>query len=65
MSDNLSNNIDRKLMFVSMSLFSGSQNPNMVIILVCGSHFIIFIIFKMADANLQCPISRQIMVTET
>ncbi len=35
-------NIDRKLIIVSMSLFSGSHNPNMAIILVCGgcgSHF--------------------------
>ena len=36
------NNIDKKLIIVSMSLFSGSRNPNMAIILVCGgcgSHF--------------------------
>ena len=42
MSHISANNMDRKLIFVSLSLFSGSQNPNMVIILVCGvcgSHF--------------------------
>ena len=36
------NNIDRKLIIVSLSLFAGSRNPNMAIILVCGgcgSHF--------------------------
>ena len=36
------NNIDRKLIIVSMSMFSRSRNPNMAIILVCGgcrSHF--------------------------
>ena len=30
------NNIDRTLIIVSMSMFSGSRNPNMAIILVCG-----------------------------
>ncbi len=30
------NNIDRKLIIVSMSMFSGLRNPNMAIILVCG-----------------------------
>ena len=42
MSHISANNIDRKLIFVSLSLFSGSQNTNMIIILVCGvcgSHF--------------------------
>ena len=37
----LANNIDRKFIFVYLSLLSGAQNPNMVIILacgVCGSH---------------------------
>ena len=36
------NNIDSKLIIVSMSMFSGSRNLNMAIILVCsgcGSHF--------------------------
>ena len=36
------NNIDKKLIIVSMSMFSGSRNPNVTIILVCGgcgSHF--------------------------
>ena len=36
------NNIDRKLFCVSLSLMTGPQHPNMVIILVCGvcgSHF--------------------------
>ena len=36
------NNIDRKLFFVSLSLMSGPQHPNIVITLVCGvcgSHF--------------------------
>ena len=36
------NNIDRKLIIVSMTMFSWSRNPNMAIILVCGgccSHF--------------------------
>ena len=36
------NNIDRKLICVSLCLMSGHQNPNMIIILVCGvcgSHF--------------------------
>ena len=40
MSHISANNIDRKLIVVS--LLSGPQNPNMVIILacgVCGSHF--------------------------
>ena len=31
------NNIDRKLIIVSMSMISGSWNPNAAIILVCGS----------------------------
>ena len=42
MSHILANNIDRKLITVPLSLFSGSLNPNMAIILVCGgcgSHF--------------------------
>ena len=42
MSHISANNIDRKLIYVSLSLLSGSQNPNMVNILVCGvcgSHF--------------------------
>ena len=36
------NNIDRKLIIVSMPMFSGSRNPNVAIIWVCGgcgSHF--------------------------
>ena len=36
------NNVDRKLIIVSISMFSGSRNPNVAIILVCGgcgSHF--------------------------
>ena len=51
--------VDRKLIFVSLSLISGPQNPNMVNILVCGacgSHFL-----KMAAMNFQCPISRRII----
>ena len=39
MSHISANNIDRKLFFVYLSLLSGSQNENMVIILVCGGHF--------------------------
>ena len=42
MSHISANNIDRKLIVVSLSLLSGPHNPNMVIILacgVCGSHF--------------------------
>ena len=42
MSHISANNIDGKLIFVSLSLMSGPQNPNMVTILVCGvcdSHF--------------------------
>ena len=42
MSHISANNIDRKLIFMSLSLLSGPQNPNMVIMLacgVCGSHF--------------------------
>ena len=42
MSHISANNIDRKLIIVSMSMFSGSRNPNVTIILVCGgcgSHF--------------------------
>ena len=35
MSHISANNIDRKLIIVSMSMFSGSRNPNVV----CGSHF--------------------------
>ena len=33
MSNMSANNIDRKLIIVSMSMFSGSRNPNMAIIL--------------------------------
>ena len=36
------NNIDRKLIIVSMSMFSGSRNTNVTTILVCGgcgSHY--------------------------
>ena len=42
MSHISANNIDRKLIFVSLSLLSGSQIQNMVNILMCGvsgSHF--------------------------
>ena len=42
MSHISANNIDRKLIIVSMSMFSGSRNPNVTIIWVCGgcgSHF--------------------------
>ena len=42
MSHISANNIDRKLIIVSMSMFSRSRNPNMAILLVCGgcgSHF--------------------------
>ena len=42
MSHISANNIDRKFIFVSLSLMSRSQNRNMVNILVsgvCGSHF--------------------------
>ena len=42
MSHISANKIDRKLIIVFMSMFSGSRNPNMAIILVCrgcGSHF--------------------------
>ena len=42
MSHISANNIDMKLIIVSTSMFSGSRNPNMAIILVCGgcgSHF--------------------------
>ena len=42
MSHISANNIDRKLIIVSMSMFSGSMNPNVAIIFVCGcsgSHF--------------------------
>ena len=42
MSHISANNIDRKFMFVSLSLLSRSQNKSMVHILVCGvcgSHF--------------------------
>ena len=39
MSHISANNIDRKLIVVSLSLFSGSKNSNMIIILVCGNHF--------------------------
>ena len=42
MSHISANNIDRKLIIVSMPMFSGSRNPNVAIILVCegcGSHF--------------------------
>ena len=42
MSHISANNIDMKLIFVSLSMLSESQNPNMVNILVCGvcgSHF--------------------------
>ena len=36
MSHISANNIDSKLIIVSMSMFSGSRNPNVAIILVCG-----------------------------
>ena len=49
------NNIDRKLIIVSMFLLSRSRNPNMAIILVCEGRAAIL---KMADVNFQCPISR-------
>ena len=42
MSHISANNIDRKLIIVSMSKFSESSNPNVAIVLVCkgcGSHF--------------------------
>ena len=42
MSHISANNIARKLIIVSMSMFSGSRNPNVAIILDCGgcgSHF--------------------------
>ena len=42
MSHISANNTDRKLIIVSMSMFYGSRNPNVAIILVCGgcgSHF--------------------------
>ena len=42
MSHISANNIDRKLIIVSMSMFSGSRNPIVAIIWVCGgcgSHF--------------------------
>ena len=42
MSHISANNIDRMLIIVSMSMFSGSRNPNEAIIFVCGgsgSHF--------------------------
>ena len=39
MSHISANNIDRKLIIVSMSLLSESMNANVAIILVCGSHF--------------------------
>ena len=42
MSPISANNIDRKLIIVSMSMFQWSRNPNVTIILVCGdcgSHF--------------------------
>ena len=42
MSHISANNIDRKLIIVSMYMFSWLRNPNMTIILVCGgcgSHF--------------------------
>ena len=56
------NNKDRKLICVSLILLSEPQDSNMVIILACVS---VAAIFKMADANFQCPISRRIMETET
>ena len=42
MSHISANNIDRTLFIVSIFMFSGSRNPNVAIILVCGgcgSHF--------------------------
>ena len=42
MSHISANNVNRKLIIVSMSMFSGSMNPKVAIILVCGgcgSHF--------------------------
>ena len=42
MSHISANNVDRKLIIFSISMFSWSRNPNAAIILVCGgcgSHF--------------------------
>ena len=42
MSHISANNLDRKLIIVSISMFSGSRNPNVAIVWVCGgcgSHF--------------------------
>ena len=50
MSHISANNLDRKLIIVSMSLFSGTRNLNMANILVCGA---VAAIFKMADVNFQ------------
>ena len=52
MSHIWANNIDRKLIIVSMPMFSGSKNPNVAIILVCGgcgSHF--------QNGHHECPMS--------
>ena len=58
MSHIAANNIDMKLIIVSMSMFSGLRNPNMAITLVCEG---VAAIFKMADTNFQCPISWRVI----
>ena len=42
MSHISANNIDRKVIIVSMSMFSGSRNPNVAIILVCRGYGSLF-----------------------
>ena len=49
------NTINRKLIIVSMSMFSESRNANMAIILVCGGGG------GAVDMHFQCPISRRII----
>ena len=64
MSHISANNIDRKLIIVSLSLSAGSRNRNMAQTMHWSVGAVVAI-FKMADTNCQCPISRQIMETET
>ena len=58
MSHISANNIDRKLIIVSMSMFYGHGIEIWQLYWSVGA---VAAIFKMADMNFQCPISRRII----
>ena len=65
MSHISANNIDKKLIIVSMSMFSGYRSPNMAIILVCGgcgSHFQNVFVYLSLFSGSQNPIMVIILV---